>query len=117
MIRGSFVNLLDATRARLLERAPHVAQGIFCAAGSPPGLNVLDVGCGTGDFIRLLAPIVSPGTAVGVDAKHGADPMIMTQPEFARFVVSESERRGPYYQSYRNQTSRRSVSKTRVLCC
>jgi hypothetical protein len=25
-------------------------------------------------------------------AKHGADPMIMTQPEFARFVLSESER-------------------------
>jgi tripartite-type tricarboxylate transporter receptor subunit TctC len=24
-------------------------------------------------------------------AKHGADPMIMTQPEFARFVLSESE--------------------------
>jgi tripartite-type tricarboxylate transporter receptor subunit TctC len=23
--------------------------------------------------------------------EHGADPMIMTQPEFARFVVSESE--------------------------
>ena len=25
-------------------------------------------------------------------AKHGADPMSMTQPEFARFVLSESER-------------------------
>jgi tripartite-type tricarboxylate transporter receptor subunit TctC len=24
-------------------------------------------------------------------AKHGADPMTMTQPEFARFVLSESE--------------------------
>ena len=24
-------------------------------------------------------------------AKHGADPMSMTQPEFARFVLSESE--------------------------
>jgi hypothetical protein len=24
-------------------------------------------------------------------AKHGADPMSMTQPEFAHFVVSESE--------------------------
>ena len=25
-------------------------------------------------------------------AKHGADPMRMTQPEFARFVLNESER-------------------------
>jgi tripartite-type tricarboxylate transporter receptor subunit TctC len=25
-------------------------------------------------------------------AKHGADPMRMTQPEFAHFVVSESEK-------------------------
>jgi tripartite-type tricarboxylate transporter receptor subunit TctC len=24
-------------------------------------------------------------------AKHGADPMSMTQPEFARFVLNESE--------------------------
>jgi ubiquinone/menaquinone biosynthesis C-methylase UbiE len=32
-----------------------------------PSLNVLDVGCGTGDFLRLLAPLVSPGRAVGAD--------------------------------------------------
>jgi ubiquinone/menaquinone biosynthesis C-methylase UbiE len=28
---------------------------------------VLDVGCGTGDFLRLLAPTVSPGKAIGLD--------------------------------------------------
>ena len=62
-----FVNLLDATRARLLKRARTSPREYFAPLGLRPGLNVLDVGCGTGDFLRLLAPIVSPGTAVGVD--------------------------------------------------
>ena len=62
-----FVNLLDATRARLLGRARTSPREFFAPLALRPGLNVLDVGCGTGDFIRLLAPIVSPGTAVGVD--------------------------------------------------
>lgn len=62
-----FVNLLDATRARLFERARTSPRDFFAPLALRPGLNVLDVGCGTGDFVRLLAPIVSPGTAVGVD--------------------------------------------------
>jgi ubiquinone/menaquinone biosynthesis C-methylase UbiE len=62
-----FVNLLDATRARLLERARTSPCEFFAPLALHPGLNVLDVGCGTGDFLRLLAPMVSPGTAVGVD--------------------------------------------------
>jgi ubiquinone/menaquinone biosynthesis C-methylase UbiE len=62
-----FVNLLDATRARLLERARTSPREFFAPLALRAGLNVLDVGCGTGDFIRLLAPIVSPGKAVGVD--------------------------------------------------
>ena len=62
-----FVKLLDATRARLLERARTSPREFFAPLALRPGLNVLDVGCGTGDFLRLLAPIVSPGTAVGVD--------------------------------------------------
>ena len=62
-----FVNLLDATRIRLLERARTSPREFFAPLALRPGLDVLDVGCGTGDFLRLLAPIVSPGTAVGVD--------------------------------------------------
>ena len=61
------MNLLDATRNRLLERARTSPMEFFAPLALRPGLDVLDVGCGTGDFLRLLAPIVSPGTAVGVD--------------------------------------------------
>ena len=62
-----FVNLLDATRARLLERARKSPSEFFAPLALRPGLNVLDVGCGTGDFLRLIAPLVSPGAAVGLD--------------------------------------------------
>jgi SAM-dependent methyltransferase len=62
-----FVNLLDATRARLLARARESPARFFAPLAPRPGLNVLDVGCGTGDFLRLLAPLVDPGKSVGLD--------------------------------------------------
>ncbi len=62
-----FVNLLDATRARLLERARKSPEQFFAPLALASGQRILDVGCGTGDFLRLMAPIVSPGEAVGVD--------------------------------------------------
>jgi ubiquinone/menaquinone biosynthesis C-methylase UbiE len=62
-----FIGLLDATRAGLLERARQSPSSFFAALRLLPGHRVLDAGCGTGDFLRMLAPLVSPGGAVGID--------------------------------------------------
>lgn len=43
-------------------------QALIAAAGVQPGQCVLDVGCGTGYFARLLAQAVGPeGQVIGVD--------------------------------------------------
>jgi ubiquinone/menaquinone biosynthesis C-methylase UbiE len=43
-------------------------QALVAAAGVQPGQRVLDVGCGTGYFARLLARAVGPdGLVVGID--------------------------------------------------
>ena len=62
-----FIGVLDATRAEMLERARRSPAKFFAPLALQPGHRVLDVGCGTGDFVRLLAPLVSPGDAVGID--------------------------------------------------
>ncbi|MEP6574541.1 MAG: methyltransferase domain-containing protein [Gemmatimonadota bacterium] len=62
-----FINLLDATRAELLSRAERSPSEFFKPIDPRPGHRVLDIGCGTGDFLRLLARMVAPGAAVGVD--------------------------------------------------
>lgn len=62
-----FVGVLDATRASLLARARRSPADFFAGLGLQPGHRVLDVGCGTGDLLRLLAPLVAPGRAVGID--------------------------------------------------
>ena len=64
---GFFVQLLDSTRAQLLERARRSPAEFFAPLDIRPGHRVLDVGCGTGDLLRLLAPLVAPGSAVGID--------------------------------------------------
>jgi ubiquinone/menaquinone biosynthesis C-methylase UbiE len=52
------------------------------AAAIKPGQQVLDVGCGTGYFARLLAPIVGrTGQVVGVDAS----------PEMIRYADHQAE--------------------------
>jgi SAM-dependent methyltransferase len=51
----------------MLERARRSPAKFFAALALQPGHRVLDVGCGTGDFLGLLAPLASPGDAVGID--------------------------------------------------
>lgn len=64
---GFFVAVLDETRAGLLERARREPAAFFAPLSLQAGMRVLDVGCGTGDLLRLLAPLVAPGDAVGID--------------------------------------------------
>jgi ubiquinone/menaquinone biosynthesis C-methylase UbiE len=62
-----YVNMLDATRAHLLERARRSPTEFYKPLELESGQRVLDAGCGTGDFLRLLAPLIAPGAAVGID--------------------------------------------------
>ena len=82
-------------RSSLLPEVPTIAEagvagfdypiwyGVWTPAGTPAGV----VDKLARDIARALA---APDLREWL-AKHGADPMNMTQPEFARFVFSESE--------------------------
>jgi tripartite-type tricarboxylate transporter receptor subunit TctC len=82
-------------RSNLLPEVPTIAEagvagfdypiwyGVWVRAGTPAGV----VDKLAKDIVRVLA---TPDLRESF-AKHGADPMSMTQPEFARFVLNESE--------------------------
>jgi tripartite-type tricarboxylate transporter receptor subunit TctC len=82
-------------RSYLLPEVPTIAEGgvdgfdypIWYGAWVPAGTPAGVVDKLAKDIARVLA---TPDMRDWL-AKHGADPMNMTQPEFARFVLSESE--------------------------
>jgi len=97
-IRAGRLRALGVTtkkRSSLLPEVPTIAEagvsgfdwpiwyGVWVRAGTPAGV----VDKLAKDIARVLA---APDMRDWL-AKHGADPMSMTQPEFAHFVVSESE--------------------------
>ena len=62
-----YSDLLQATRAQMIDQALRDPDEVFGPLDLRHGLRVLDVGCGTGDYLRILAPLVAPGQAVGID--------------------------------------------------
>ena len=63
-----FIRLLDATRSRMLRAATADPAHYFAHIELAPGIAVLQVGAGTGDFDRLMADLVRPGGhLVGID--------------------------------------------------
>src|SRR6266700_404637 len=55
---------------RFLETKPWIKQMHSIFLGLKPGMKIVDVGCGTGDFTRYLASLVGGKcTIVGVDAR------------------------------------------------
>lgn len=83
-------------RSPLLPEVPTIAEagvagldypiwyGVWVRAGTPA--SVVD------KLARDIARVLAAPDLREWLAKHGADPISMTQPEFARFVLSESER-------------------------
>ncbi|MEP6756587.1 MAG: methyltransferase domain-containing protein [Chthonomonadales bacterium] len=62
-----FIRFLDASRVRALEFARKNPEIAFAHLELKPGLSVLDCGCGTGDMLAVIAPLIAPGEACGGD--------------------------------------------------
>ena len=95
---GSLVALGVTTKKRssLLPEVPTISEAGVAGFDYPIWYGVwVPTGTPT-DVVNKLAQDIAHvmATAELRDwlTKHGADPMSMTQPEFARFVVGESER-------------------------
>jgi tripartite-type tricarboxylate transporter receptor subunit TctC len=98
----------SARRSRTLPDVPTVAEagvpgfdfpiwyGIWAPAATPAGVvqNLAE------DIARALSDPAVRASLV----KHDGEPMSMPQPDFARFVLGESEKRRPDHPSGRDKT-------------
>ena len=64
---GFLVQLLDSTRAQLLERARRSPAEFFAPLDIRPGHRVLDVGCGTGNLSFALPEAANVSAVTGID--------------------------------------------------
>jgi trans-aconitate 2-methyltransferase len=73
--------------------AHHRAHDDAVLAGVPlaPGTDVLDLGCGSGDFTGRLVPLVAPGRVVGVDVSPSQVAHARTHQPGARFVAGRAQ--------------------------
>ncbi|MBD3402871.1 methyltransferase domain-containing protein [candidate division GN15 bacterium] len=65
-----FVRFLDATRTRAYEFARNNPAAAFAHLELAADQTVLDVGCGTGDMLALIARQVGSGRAVGIEVSQ-----------------------------------------------
>jgi len=83
------------TRSPLLPEVPTIAEAGVTGFDYPIWYGVwVRTGTAAGVVDKLakdIARVLAAPDLRGWLAKHGSDPMSMTQPEFAHFVVSESE--------------------------
>ena len=90
------LGVTTTTRSSLLPEVPTIAEagvagfdypiwyGVWVRSGTPADV--------VNKLARDIAQVMATPDLRSWLARHGADPMKMTQPEFARFVLSESER-------------------------
>jgi len=83
-----FTNVDKANAAEMISYLDRITGAVgqgkragYAALGIAPGMSVLDVGCGTGDDVRVLSEIVGPrGHVAGVD--------------FSQSMIDEAIKRG-----------------------
>jgi ubiquinone/menaquinone biosynthesis C-methylase UbiE len=69
-----------------------------------PGINVLDVGCGSGRFSRDVAPMVAPGKLIGVDQSNRSIALAQEESTNAQLTNTEFLVRDAYTLGFEKDT-------------
>ena len=83
---------------RYLETKPWIKQMHTSFLGLKPGMRIVDVGCGTGDFTRYLASLIpAKTTIIGVDTRAASLRAAERETKNAKLDGSISYRKGDAY--------------------